>query len=269
MKRLIILAALVIGAATFNGVNLNAQQGLMPGNSVSVHLVKYELLPGISDDEVIGFLRDRYRAGFEESFQGIRTLFMKGDRGECKNRIAFILIKESTAIRDKYFPEEDRFSELADEAFERLKPIDDEMARLVKSWSTTYTDWVVLASSSKNQGFPVKGNILGLHTERQVLAPDVAEHVLVNFHKEKWGPEWEKNFPGTKMLLLKGVRGENKGRICHLVHFDSMEVRNTYWADENTDSEITQTAMEKILPVWQEFYKTADFNTISTDWLIE
>jgi hypothetical protein len=107
------------------------------------------------------------------------------------------------------------------------------------------------------------------YIESNVLAPDVEEHELIIFRKDKWGPEWEKNFPGTRWLLLKGVRGENKGRIGHLMHFESMEVRNTFSVEEGTSSEITQAAMEKILPVWQEFYKTTDFNTIYTDWLIE
>lgn len=45
-------------------------------------------------------------------------------------------------------------------------------------------------------------------------------------------PAFEKNFPGVKVYMAKGVRGENPYRINEIVIMDNDGVRNRYFDAE-------------------------------------
>ncbi len=71
---------------------------------------------------------------------------MIGDRGENKNKLGIILIFESVAVRDKYYPVEgeETLSDAVKAANEKMKLMDAEMSKYVISGTrTTYTDWII------------------------------------------------------------------------------------------------------------------------------
>ena len=62
------------------------------------------------------------------------------------------------------------------------------------------------------------------------LDPDVTMNQFQDFLINKWIPAYEKNFQGGKVLVLKGVRGENKDDFATLNYFKSEKDRNKYWS---------------------------------------
>lgn len=280
MKRLFILAALVIWAAAFKGGNLIAQEGLMAGNVLGIHLLEYELAPGVTDDQIITFLKEKAMPAYEKYLPGIRALPLSGDRGEDKGRVGYVLVFETIAERDKYAPERDTPSELALAAREKMKPLlDEDLTRLVTSWSTTYTDWEVVATSSKTQGFPVTGNMLGWHVlSHYHLADGVTDEQMETFHREKSIPGWERHFPGVRYTFLVGNRGEHEGRSGILYIVESDGTRNKYWPEDGIGSEFYEEIYEKwttyfnssLAEEWNKIFLPLETIHITyTDWMVE
>jgi hypothetical protein len=267
MKRQFVFAALVIWAAVFNCGNSIAQEGLMAGNVLGIHVLEYELAPGVTEADVITFLKGRYLAAYEQHPE-MKTLFLRGDRGDNKGRIAYAFIFNSVDIRDKYYNADGSETELTRAQNEKMKPVQDEWNRHVTNWSTKYTDWVVIKSPFTSQGIPVAGNILGIHTELYVPEPGVTEEEYLDFWINKFIPENEKIFPDIKLIGLRGIRGDNEGCISHLLFFESNEVRARYWGNDGP-TDLGKDAMGKIIPMIRQSEKMASTSTTITDWLIE
>ena len=115
-----------------------------------------------------------------------------------------------------------------------------------------------------------KGTVLGTHAISVVLNPDVTLNQYLDFMNNKLKPEFEKNFPGVQILVLKGTRGENKNGIGMLYVVESVEVRDKYWPKDGESSEIAKSALEKMQATMEEWAKMeVDFSTKYTDWIIQ
>jgi len=114
-----------------------------------------------------------------------------------------------------------------------------------------------------------KGAVLGFHYGVFTPNPDVTMNQCMTFLKDKYGPEWEKNFPGIKTFLLKGIRGECVDCISFLMFFPSDDVRNKYWKEEGVYTESGNAALEKMRPVIEEMAKFGKIDTKYTDWVIQ
>ena len=62
--------------------------------------------------------------------------------GENNNSIGILWFFESESDRNKYFNEDGSMSDLGNATFEKLQPIQDELAKL-GTWTSKYTDWIV------------------------------------------------------------------------------------------------------------------------------
>ncbi|TVR70470.1 MAG: hypothetical protein EA408_11245 [Marinilabiliales bacterium] len=113
------------------------------------------------------------------------------------------------------------------------------------------------------------GNLLGLHTISYELAPGVTFDEYFDFLKDEYAPAWEEHFPGTKGFILKGRTGECAGCIGFLFFIESDEVRDRYWNDDGTLTEVGEAANEKMQPVTEKRDKLADHSTSYTDWVIQ
>lgn len=100
-----------------------------------------------------------------------------------------------------------------------------------------------------------KGTLIGFHNAILTPNPDITMNQLVNFIKIEFIPEYEKNFPGSKVYLIKGIRGECQDCIYMLIIFPSDEVRSKYWNKDGTQTEIGKVAVEKMIPVQEEAAK--------------
>lgn len=114
-----------------------------------------------------------------------------------------------------------------------------------------------------------KGNLLGMHVINITLAPNVTMEKFLDFYTNKFIPEYEKNFPGIKLYVIKGIRGENENKFGLVYVLKSTEVRDKYWPQKDVSSDVTQAGMKKLEPLVEERKKLATWTEASqTDWII-
>jgi len=113
-----------------------------------------------------------------------------------------------------------------------------------------------------------KGNVLGVHTSTITLKEGVTMEQYEEFSLNIYIPEFEKNFPGIKLYLTKGIRGEDENSYGIIFLIESEEVRNKYWPEHDQPSELARKALEKLQPVIDEFEKLATESYTYTDWVV-
>ena len=114
-----------------------------------------------------------------------------------------------------------------------------------------------------------QGNLLGVHVINITLAPNVTMEKFLDFYMNKYIPEYEKNFPGIKLYVIKGIRGENENTFGLLYALKSTEVRDKYWPQKDVNSEVYQEGMKKLEALVSERKKLATWTEVSqTDWII-
>jgi hypothetical protein len=116
------------------------------------------------------------------------------------------------------------------------------------------TAFVLLAGITFGQTLE-KGNSLGLHVYTITLDPDVTLNQWLDFYSNKLIPEFEKNFEGLKINLLKGDRGRYENKVGILTHFKSEKDRDRYWPEFGEQTDEGKAGMEKVQPVLDELAK--------------
>lgn len=114
-----------------------------------------------------------------------------------------------------------------------------------------------------------KGNLVGFHVMTINLDPDVTMNQYMDFFVTKAIPEYEKNFPGAKLYIAKGIRGEDENSFAWIFLFESEEIRNKYFNEDGSSSELGKSAEEKLQPMFEEGSKLGTYTTIYTDWVIQ
>jgi len=114
-----------------------------------------------------------------------------------------------------------------------------------------------------------KGNLVALHVFSIKPNPDITLNQYMDVFKNKWVPKFEESFPGLKLFVLKGNRGEYENGIGLLIIFDSIETRDKYWPKMDETSELGQQCMEKLTPINQELNKLGTWSSVRTDWMVE
>lgn len=114
-----------------------------------------------------------------------------------------------------------------------------------------------------------KGAILAIRPSTGlVLKPDVTMNQYLDVLKNKWAPEMEKLFPGTKMFYMKGDRGTMANVYAMVWYFESAEVRDKYFdAEGNWRDEALSARMQASMEMLTEYVVDpgmADF----TDWIV-
>ena len=130
----------------------------------------------------------------------------------------------------------------------------------------------LLMSMGKNQlsAQPLqRGNLVALHVLSIKPNPDVTFNQYMDVFINKWVPKFEDSFPGSKLYVLKGNRGEYENSIGLLIIFDSIETRDKYWPKMDETSELGQQCFEKLTPTNQELSKLGTWSSIRTDWLVQ
>lgn len=71
---------------------------------------------------------------------------------------------------------------------------------------------------------------------------------LERFAREQLTPTFKKHVPGVESYIIKGQRGDNKGKYVHLLVFDSETTRNFYFPYEHSgETNIPEAALK----LWQ------------------
>ena len=117
-----------------------------------------------------------------------------------------------------------------------------------------------------------KGAVIAVSSYTFTLNPDVTMNQFMDFYINKHIPEYEKNYPGIKIFLLSGSRGEKKNQIGSLEYFESQAVRDKYFPveDGTTMTDAVKAAEEKLKPINDETMKfVSDAKRVYTDWIIK
>lgn len=114
-----------------------------------------------------------------------------------------------------------------------------------------------------------KGNLLGLHYGHVNLNPDVTMNQFKSFYMSAVVPDVEKNMPGVKVIVAKGLRGENENAFAVMYLFDSEATRNKYFNTEGAPTEAGKVAIEKTQASADKLSKMGTITTKYTDWLIQ
>lgn len=72
----------------------------------------------------------------------MKCYILKGARGEGADCISFVYVFQSDEVRNKFWKEDGVYTESGNAAFEKLKPLNDEMGEYGKLIDR-YADWVV------------------------------------------------------------------------------------------------------------------------------
>ena len=108
-----------------------------------------------------------------------------------------------------------------------------------------------------------KGTILALRTDAPTLNSGVTMDQYADFMINKFAPEMEKIFPGTKVFILKSDRGEHKDRYAMLIFVESVAARDKIFGAEDAELQ------GKLIPLMEELGKFATISDNYTDWVIQ
>ena len=108
-----------------------------------------------------------------------------------------------------------------------------------------------------------KGSVLAMHINTATLNPDVTMNQYQDFMMNKFAPEFEKLFPGTKVFILKADRGKQKGETAMLIFVESVEARDKLFGAEDAGMEGT------MVPLMEELGKYATISNNYSDWVVQ
>lgn len=115
-----------------------------------------------------------------------------------------------------------------------------------------------------------KDVVIAVSTYAVTLQPGITMEQYVDFLMKKYIPEYEKNFPGSKMYILRGDRGEKKDQIGFMWYFESLKTRDKYYPNEFDFSDAAQLAWGRMDAISEEESKYAvNSSRIYTDWVIK
>jgi hypothetical protein len=116
-----------------------------------------------------------------------------------------------------------------------------------------------------------KGNLMGLHI--LTPKPGISMQDYTKLYTSKAIPEFEKAFPDIKLYLLKSVRGQDSSSMAVVYFFNSEAVRNKYFNNDGTPTEVFNAANAKLSDLNNEIVKyEIPYNALNdkyNDWLVE
>ena len=114
-----------------------------------------------------------------------------------------------------------------------------------------------------------KGAVLAIRNNSElILKPDVTMNQYLDVVMNKWAPEIEKLFPGTKIFVMKGNRGEMANGYAWIWYFDSTEAMDKYFSSEgNLKDEGLREKMSASMQILMEYVIDTGMNNY-TDWII-
>lgn len=96
---------------------------------------------------------------------------------------------------------------------------------------------------------------------------DMTNDQLESFYLEEFIPAFNKVFPSLPLTLMKGDRGERKGKYAEFYVFESLEARNKWWPEDAAAREETYQGFKKMGDTWDKYNKI--FKSVAfTDYII-
>jgi flagellar capping protein FliD len=137
MKKLLFITVMTIIAGTMYGQNLEK------GNTLSVHYFTLTLNQGVTMDQYLNFFKTTYKPALEKNFSGMKVYLINGIKGECLNCTGIIIAWKTKEDMGKYYNPDGSSTELTKNINARIKPVTDELNKLVKMTNGKYTSWEI------------------------------------------------------------------------------------------------------------------------------
>lgn len=123
-------------------ISSKPQPAFQHGGSFGLHELSVRLQPGVTMDQFLEFLVNRYVPEVEKHYRGRQVLIMKKRGDPDETHIAWVNYFVSEQSRDTYWPEPDKPSEKADVALREVQSILFELFEL-GDWTEEYTTWLI------------------------------------------------------------------------------------------------------------------------------
>tara|TARA_B110000444_G_C18754935_1_gene554625 strand:+ start:85 stop:918 length:834 start_codon:yes stop_codon:yes gene_type:complete len=120
-----------------------------------------------------------------------------------------------------------------------------------------------LSPNSLNQG-----SLMGIHTLKISLKRGATMEQFENYFLNETIPNYEKEFKGAKVNLVKGIRGENKGAMGMIWIFESNEARDLYYDSNGAPTKLNQEVNQRLRTVDEGLSKIGTWTSRYTDWSV-
>ena len=113
-----------------------------------------------------------------------------------------------------------------------------------------------------------KGNLIGIHTLKINLKRGSTLKKFEDYFLNNLIPNYENEYKGAKLSLIKGIRGENKGSFGMIWTFESEDARNLYYDEKGNPTKLNQEVSAKLAPVNEGLNKIGTWTSKYTDWTV-
>ncbi|MBT7654098.1 MAG: nuclear transport factor 2 family protein [Flavobacteriaceae bacterium] len=120
-----------------------------------------------------------------------------------------------------------------------------------------------LSPNSLNQG-----SLMGIHTLKINLKRGATMEQFENYFLNETIPNYEKEFKGAKVNLVKGIRGENKGDMGMIWIFESNEARDLFYDSDGAPTKLNQEVNQRLRTVDEGLSKIGTWTSRYTDWSV-
>ena len=120
-----------------------------------------------------------------------------------------------------------------------------------------------LSPNSLNQG-----SLMGIHTLKISLKRGATMEQFENYFLNETIPNYEKEFKGAKVNLVKGIRGENKGAMGMIWIFESNEARDLFYDSNGAPTKLNQEVNQRLRTVDEGLSKIGTWTSRYTDWSV-
>ncbi|MFN7119898.1 MAG: hypothetical protein ACK4TA_24095 [Saprospiraceae bacterium] len=120
-------------------------QAIQKGNLIGIHVLTIELKPGVTMEQLVTFYNNKYFPAVKKHL-GTVGYIGSSIRGtmDIKDKLVLIWQMESPATRDKFFINSGfEWNELGQQALEKLKPVTEELDKLVTITKDEWADWLI------------------------------------------------------------------------------------------------------------------------------
>ena len=124
-------------------MNSLVPQSLQKGNLLGLHVLKIKLNKGVTSKQFQDYWLNVTIPNYEKEYKGAKIYMADGLRGKETGSISMIWVFESEEARDAFYNTDGSSNELGQSIGNKLKPINDGLAKLGSWTSSYYTDWSV------------------------------------------------------------------------------------------------------------------------------
>ena len=122
---------------------LSAQNSDQNSPAVAIHSITITLKPGVTVNQYLDFMNNKYIPEYEKNFQGSKMHASEKNRTDKKNQYYVLVIFESLKARDKYYMHSSGTSNEAGVAWKKMNAITSEGSKYIWDSIKVNTDWVI------------------------------------------------------------------------------------------------------------------------------